>query len=104
MSLAIPPESNALGNSKGGMSQDLDASLHYHGNYCGSDRGGIFPPEGKFSEDRSRLEKTQKEKSLKCYEYDLACRAQHFEKEIHFVKTERFLNINSNLERWLSKS
>jgi hypothetical protein len=57
MSLATRPVSDALGNSKGVMSQDLFVSLPCHCNFRDCVRGDFFPPEGEFSEDRTRFEK-----------------------------------------------
>jgi hypothetical protein len=42
MSLATPPVSDALGNSKGVMSQDLEVSLHCHYNSRTVAGGDIF--------------------------------------------------------------
>jgi hypothetical protein len=42
MSLATHPVSDALENSKGVMSQDLDVSLHYHCNSRTLSGGDIF--------------------------------------------------------------
>jgi hypothetical protein len=41
--------SDALGNSKGVMSQDLELALHYHCNLQREHQRGDFPPKGSFA-------------------------------------------------------
>jgi hypothetical protein len=68
MSLATPPVSDALGNSKGVMSPDLDVSLHCHcnlpwqcqGRYLSS--GGVIVRGSNSASEDGRL----KEKVLPC--------------------------------------
>jgi hypothetical protein len=51
-----PPVSDALGNSKEVMSQDLGVSLHCHCNFTMAVSEGVsFLRRGKSREDRTRL-------------------------------------------------
>jgi hypothetical protein len=66
MSLATPPMSDALGNSKGVMSQDLEVSLHCHCNSRAVSGGDIFLRRGNSQriELGFRIEKERVSKDL----------------------------------------